>query len=69
MRARIADLRIITKLGSPIRLSPCGSDWAHRSNDLYLRAQRVEGGVASYAGSAELLLRFAATAAEFPPRP
>jgi hypothetical protein len=45
------------------------TEWAQRSNDLYLRAHRVEGGVHSYAGSAELLLRFAATAKEFPPRP
>ncbi|HEX9639888.1 MAG TPA: DUF3810 domain-containing protein [Candidatus Krumholzibacteria bacterium] len=45
------------------------TEWAEHSNDLYLRAHRVEGGIHSYAGSAELLLRFAATAEEFPPRP
>ena len=34
-------------------------DWAHRTNDLYLRAHRVEGGAASYAGSLGLCLRYA----------
>lgn len=32
-------------------------DFAHRTNDAYLKAQRVEGGVQSYEGSLGLLLR------------
>lgn len=39
-------------------------DFAHRTNDLYLKSNRVEGGVASYQGSLELILRLAATHGE-----
>jgi hypothetical protein len=47
------------------RFAGPAQEWAHRTNDLYLRAQRVEGGAASYGGSLALLLRYA-SAGEIP---